>query len=172
MWTVVRFIERSSYGVGIVGAWLIVPLIGGMVYEVIARYVFNAPTFWAFEFGYMLMGASFLFGIAYALRERRHIRVDFLYDNLNPKQQALIDLFGYLLLLPVVWWTTWGLWGYAVNAYQLGEVSGVSAWNPVIWPFRATFVIGFAGLGLQATVETIKCVYVLLGKEIPGSVHE
>ena len=167
MWTIVRLIEWLSREIGRLGAWLVLPLTGAMVFEVLSRYVFKAPTFWAFEVAYMLMGASFMFGIAFALVERRHIRVDFVYANLGPKRRALVDLIGFLLLLPVVWWMTWGLWGYAWEAYLSGERTGESAWNPVIWPFRITFVVGFAMLGLQATVEMLKAVCVLMDKDVP-----
>ena len=168
MWGIVRAIEWLTRLFGLIGAWLAALLILAMVYEVLSRYLLGAPTFWAYEVGYMLMGASFMFGIAHALQLRRHIRVDFLYDNLSPKQQAAIDLAGFvLLLLPVVCWTTWGLGGYFHDAYRLGEVSGESAWNPVVWPFRLTFVAGFAIFALQILAEIIKCGYVLTGRDLP-----
>ena len=60
--------ERYVRLFGQVGAWIVVVLIGAMVYEVIARYFFGAPTQWAFEVAYMLMGTSFMLGIAYCLQ--------------------------------------------------------------------------------------------------------
>jgi len=168
MWTIIRSIEKITRFFGFVGAWIVVVLICAMVYEVLSRYLFRSPTFWAYEIGYMLMGASFMFGIAFALQMRRHIRVDFLYDSLSPKKQALIDIIGYLFfLLPMVVWTTWGLWGYFYDAYKVGEVSGESAWNPIIWPFRFTFVVGFALLAIQTVAEILKCILIFKGEEIP-----
>ena len=42
----------------------------------VARYLFNAPTQWAYEVGYMMMGTHALLGMAYTLREGGHIRID------------------------------------------------------------------------------------------------
>ena len=128
---------------GLIGGWIIVALILAMVYEVISRYFLNAPTKWAFEMAYMLMGTSFMFGMAWCLQMRRHIRVDFVYDHVSPRHRAIIDVVGFLLLLPMLLWLCAGLWDYFHQAYRVDEESGESAWNPIIWPFKYTFVMGF-----------------------------
>ena len=79
-----------------------IPLIVASCYEVFSRYVLGEPTFWAYEVGYMAMGTHFLIGLAYTLREREHVRVDFLYAHVSPRKRALIDAFTYVaLLLPL-----------------------------------------------------------------------
>jgi TRAP-type mannitol/chloroaromatic compound transport system permease small subunit len=167
---VIRAVEWLSTAVGNVGAWVIVPLVLSMVYEVAARHIFNAPTFWAYELGYMLAGSSYMFGIAYCLKQGAHIRVDFIYGQLSPKKKAVIDLVGYLvLLLPGLLWLDFGLYGYAVEAYEYGEVSGESAWNPVVWPFRSVWLIGFLVFTLQVFAEVLKCVLILIGKSPDGA---
>ena len=143
--------------IGTIGAWVLAPLIVSMVYEVISRHLLDAPTYWAYEVGYMLAGTIYMFGMAYCLRVGGHIRVDFIYDNLGTKGQAIVDIVGYLvLMLPVCIWVTYGLYEYAMEAYVAGEVSGESAWNPVIWPFRAIWVVGFVTLVLQGVAELLK----------------
>ncbi|MCH9675743.1 MAG: TRAP transporter small permease subunit [Gammaproteobacteria bacterium] len=150
-----------------VGGWLIAILIIAMVYEVIARYFLDAPTSWAFEMAYMLMGTSFMFGIAFCLQLKRHIRVDFVYDNVGDRGRAIIDLLGYVILVPMVVWLCAGLWSYFEEAYRVNELSGESAWNPIIWPFKFAFVIGFVLLLLQIIVEILKCVMALFGVSVP-----
>ena len=54
-----------------------IPLVGAVAYEVIARYVFHAPTVWSYDVTYMLYGALFMLGAAYALHKGAHIRTDF-----------------------------------------------------------------------------------------------
>ncbi len=166
----VRLIERVSGGFGVLGAIVIAPLVIATTYEVLARYLFNAPTIWAYELAYMAMGTNFLLGAAFTLRERGHIRIDVAYSNFPPRVQALIDVIGYLFLfLPVAWWLTWGLWKYAYYALLSGETSGESAWNPVIWPFRMIFFAGILLLSLQGVAELIKSVYTLLGRDFEST---
>ena len=127
----IQGIEAFSVFIGWIGAWVMAPLIVSMVYEVLARHLFNAPTFWAYEIGYMLAGTCYLFGMAYCMKRKGHVRVDFLYDRVGPKWRAIIDIFGYcVLLLPGALWVTWGLYEFAVEAYVSGEVSGEIGLEP------------------------------------------
>ena len=167
MWTVIRAIERLSRVFGYIGAWIIAPLIVSMVWEVISRRFFDAPTMWAYEMSYMLMGTSFIFGLAWTLRMRRHVRVDFLYDHVSLKKQSMIDLVGFAFLaLPATLLLLIGLWDFLVYAFERDLRSGQSAWNPVVWPFRAGFVIGFVLLLLQIISEILKCILVLMGHHV------
>ncbi len=172
MWMIIRPIEVVTKAFGYIGAWIVAPLMCAMVYEVFARKFFDAPTFWAYEISYMLMGASFMFGIAYTLQMRRHIRVDFLYDNVSLRVQALMDLVGFAgLIIPctiLLVFVDNGLIHYVQYAYENNELSGESAWNPVVWPFRVTFVIGMLLLLIQAVAEVLKCILVLMGQEVPA----
>ncbi len=48
--TTVRLIDRTvGEWSGKMFCWLIIPLVGGLTYEVIARYLFTAPTIWAYD---------------------------------------------------------------------------------------------------------------------------
>lgn len=168
IWAFINPCESLVRYAGYLSACLIPILAVLIVYEVISRYAFNAPTSWAFEVSYMLMGSSLMLAIAFCSQLRRHIRVDFLFDNVSLKKQAMIDGAGYILfLLPMVIWCAWGLWEYFLEAYKVNEQSGESAWNPIIWPFKFTFTFGFYLFALQTVVETIKCGLVLMGRDVP-----
>jgi len=169
MRALLKILDRISGTSGAVVAWLVIPLIGASCYEVFSRYVLNAPTLWAFEVGYMFMGTHFLIGMAYTLREGAHVRVDLLYARLSLRLQTLIDAFTYLaLVLPFSVWLTVGLWEKVLRAYASHERSGMSAFNPVIWPFRAVLCTAFALLALQALAQLIRCCMVLANRPLPG----
>jgi len=164
MGALLRAIERISGVSGETTAWLVVPLILATTYDVIARYAFNAPTEWAYEVGYMVMGAHALLGMAYTLREGGHIRIDAFTQRFSQTTKAIVDLLGYLIVLPCLCWVTWALWQYWFGALRSGELSGQSAWNPVIWPFRLIFFIAFVLLVLQIIAEVMKAVMYLAGR--------
>ena len=44
--TLTRALDAVTRGVGRVTAWLIIPMVASLVYEVTARYLFDAPTIW------------------------------------------------------------------------------------------------------------------------------
>jgi TRAP-type mannitol/chloroaromatic compound transport system permease small subunit len=159
-----RLIERISGLSGKTTAWLVLTLIAATVYDVVARYVFNAPTEWAFEIAYMAMGAHALLGMAFTLREGGHIRIDAFSQKFSQTAKALIDLVGYaVFVLPCLAWITWSLWDYWVKALITHELSGQSAWNPIIWPFKLVFFVAFVLLVLQILAEIINAILYLSG---------
>ena len=161
----VSAIERITDNIGRVAAWLVVLLALTTCYEVFSRYLLNAPTLWAYEVGYMATGSNFILGIAYTLRERGHIRIDVLYSRFSERTKAVVDIIGLaLFLLPATFWLSLKLWTYAYDAYLIGETTGESAWNPVVWPFRCIFFLGFVLLGLQGLVELLKSFKVIFDK--------
>jgi len=162
----VGLIERISHWVGVVAAWLLVPLVFAMVYEVIARYAFNAPTIWAYEIGYLMTGSGFLLGMAYALSRDAHIRIDVFSIRMSQRTRAIIDIVCYVgLLIPFLLALTQVLWRRALEAIASGEKSGQSAWNPVVWPFRTVFLAAFLLLILQVIAEIIKSARRLRSEE-------
>jgi TRAP-type mannitol/chloroaromatic compound transport system permease small subunit len=171
VWEFIKNVEWVTVRSGLVAASLI-PLLAFLItYEVISRYAFGAPTSWAFEISYMLMGISLMLGLAWCTLARKHIRVDFLYDQMPAKGKASVDLAGFVcLLLPILIWVTWALYVYFLEAYKVSEVSGESAWNPIIWPFKFSFAYGFFLFTMQVVVEAVKCVLTLSGRDVPAPV--
>ena len=99
----IGFIDRLSVWTGKWIAWVIIPNVLALVYEVVARYFFNSPTIWSYEVTYFLYGSHFLLGAAYVLFVDAHIRIDILTSRLSPRTRAKIDVAGYLILFfPVV----------------------------------------------------------------------
>ncbi len=163
MTRLVRAVDAVSRGCGVVAAVLVVLLIVLMMYDVVMRYAFGAPTLWAYDVNTFLMGAAFILSVGYALSHDAHVRVDLLHSAGRPRLKALVDLAGFALLLPIAAWIASGLWHYWLDAFLSGETSGSSAWNPVIWPFRLVLFLGFVAFTLQILAEMIKRAGTLAG---------
>src|SRR5574338_263607 len=86
-----RFTDRTGTWI----AWLNLPLVLVVSYEVIMRYVFNAPTIWVFDTAYMLYGTIFMLGAAYALHKGAHIRTDFFYERWSVRTKGMVDSISY-----------------------------------------------------------------------------
>jgi len=156
MQPLIRAIEAASEKIGILGSLLIIPLVLSTCYEVFARYLFDAPTIWAYEIGYMLTGSHFLLGLAFTLRAGEHIRIDIFSGKFSQRTRALIDLAGYTVLVPMLIWLTLALSRYFYTGYVSNEKSGQSAFNMPVWPFRLVFFAAFLLLTLQVLAEVLK----------------
>jgi TRAP-type mannitol/chloroaromatic compound transport system permease small subunit len=151
-------IDRFSTLVGKTFAWSIVALTGVVVYEIVVRYAFRAPTTWAYDVSYMLYGTLFMMAGAYALSRNGHVRGDFLYRRMPPRRQATLDLALYILFFfpGIIALMVSGL-PFFLDSYAQNERSMFSPTGPVIWPFK--FLIPLAGLLLllQGLVEVVRC---------------
>ena len=152
----VNRIERITTNIGIIAALTLVPLILTTTYEVLARYIFDAPTIWAYEVGYMLTGTHFLLGMAYTLQQGQFIRIDIFSQDMSVKTRAFIDLCAYSVILPLMMWLTYGLTAYLISGFIKNERTGQSAMNMAVWPFRVVFLIAFTILALQVYAEFMK----------------
>src|SRR6266567_1869587 len=90
-------VDEISAWVGKTAGWCIFILTFTTSYEVFARYVFRAPTEWAFDAAYMLYGTLFMLAGAYTLSRNAHVRGDFIYRAWPPRRQAMMDLVLYVL---------------------------------------------------------------------------
>src|SRR3990172_7095920 len=157
---IVRVIDKFTDTTGTWIAWLNVPLVLAVAYEVIARYAFNAPTIWSFDVTYMLYGTIFMLGAAYALHKGAHIRTDFFFEKWSIRTRGVIDSGAYivfffpsfLLFLFVSWDEGW-------YAFVINETSEQTPWRPILWPFKMVVPLTCVLLLIQGISETIKCVY-------------
>lgn len=153
-------IETVSTATGWIAGWLIVPMTIAVSYEVAARYVFNAPTKWAYDVTYMLYGAQFMLAAAYTLLKGGHIRTDVFYDRWSAKTRATIDAVSYVLFFfPGMLFILYAGTVEARQAWAINERAG--GWP--IYPFKAVIPVTAALLLLQGLSELIKCGRVLRG---------
>lgn len=160
MSTIIVGIDTFSLWVGRAIAWLTLPLIGVMVYEVFARYYFTAPTMWAYDISRMLYGGAFVLGAAYALSKGVHIRSDFLYRKWSVRTQGRIDAALYLVcFFPAMLVLLYVSTDWAWNSLSRGERGTDTAWMPLLGPVKSTLPFGVAFLILQGISETLKSLH-------------
>jgi TRAP-type mannitol/chloroaromatic compound transport system permease small subunit len=157
---VIRGIDWVTDRSGKVLAWLCFPLILALVYEVTARYLFKAPTEWAYDVTYMLYGTIFMLGAAFTLLKKAHIRTDLFYNKWTPRTQGFIDTVMYLLLyFPGIIFFLVAGWDYAAHSWVTGEHTSLSPWRPIIYPFKAVIPVTAFLLLVQGVSELLKSVY-------------
>jgi TRAP-type mannitol/chloroaromatic compound transport system permease small subunit len=101
----------------------------------------------------------FLFGAAWVLQIKAHIKVDVIQNMLPLRTQLILDLiywivFFFPFLFVMIWW---GI-KLAINMTIAGEISNTSQWLEPIWPWRWVIPVGFLLLLLQAVAEFIRII--------------
>jgi len=156
----VRVIDKFTDTTGVWVAWLNIPLVLAVAYEVFARYLFNAPTIWSFDVTYMLYGTIFMLGAAYALHKGAHIRTDFFYEKWTDKTKGMVDSISYLVFFfPSLVMLLAASFGEAWYAFTIGEMSEQTPWRPILWPYKSVVPLTCVLLMVQGVSETIKSVY-------------
>jgi TRAP-type mannitol/chloroaromatic compound transport system permease small subunit len=157
---VVRIIDRFTDTTGVWISWLNLPLVLAISYEVIARYVFGAPTIWSFDVTYMLYGTIFMLGAAYALHKGAHIRTDFFYEKWSVQTRGMVDSISYVVFFfPSLVMLLAASGSEAWSAYVIGETSEQTTWRPILWPYKSVVPATCVLLMVQGVSETIKSVY-------------
>lgn len=128
-----------------------------MLYEVAARYFFNAPTIWAFDIAYMSNAAIFLLGNAWVLKQNQHIAIALLHGRLSRAIRITLDFVaGVGVIFPLFLLLAFKAGQHTLRAWQTGEVEMVSPWGPLMWPFYAVFTLGLLGFALQIPASFLK----------------
>ncbi|MCB2190157.1 MAG: TRAP transporter small permease subunit [Deltaproteobacteria bacterium] len=148
MLTFSRVVRSLNKVMGMIAAPLIGLVAAVVLYEVIVRYFFHAPTSWAQEVCEYLLCALVMFGTGYTLSHYGHTRVDILYSHMSDKARARVEIFvGVLLIivtLPIIWMGS----KVAIQAFVVGDTSSSAAALP-LGPAKATVPLGAIFLLLQ-----------------------
>ncbi len=153
-------IDLFSRWVGRTVAWLTVPLMLAMVYEVFVRYAFTAPTVWAYDISRMLYGSLFIIGAGYALSKGVHIRSDFLYRNWSVRTQGRIDTALYVVCyFPAMLIFLWVASQWAWVALDRAERGMDTAWMPMLGPIKSCLPLGILLLVVQGVSELLKSIH-------------
>ncbi|GBD41679.1 hypothetical protein HRbin39_01063 [bacterium HR39] len=157
---VVDGIDRFTTATANIVSWIVVIMVGALVYEVTMRYLFNAPTIWAYDITYMTYGAHFMLGSAYALLRGAHIRTDIFYQNWSDRTKGMVDALLYLLFFfpGMFFYLTMG-WNEFVHSYTIGERSDVSPWRPYLWPLKGVIPLAILLMMVQGVSEFLKSVW-------------
>ena len=146
---VTQFIDRFTIKQGEFSSLLALPLLVVVLYEVIMRYLFNAPTIWGFELTTFIYGIHYMLGLAYCDVHGGHVRVDIFTSQLPIRFQAIIGIITTtIFFMPVMIYMTIASWKYAWISIAGREVNSTS-WAPPIYPVKALMALSFTFLLIQ-----------------------
>ncbi len=123
-------------------------------YEVVARYLFDAPTIWAYDLSLFLFGYIAALGGAYAQQKRSHINVDILYLLVSPKVKNIFNIISFSLgvfFLVIVF--KMGLLKF--NEALEFDYRRQSEWAPVMWHFWLMLCVASSVFTMQLIRDII-----------------
>lgn len=151
-----RAIDTLNEKIGFYASYLILPLIGVVVYEVFMRYGLNSPTTWAFELTVFLYGLHYSIALGYAHKHNTHVSIDVFEARLSPKPRLILRILTNLcLFVPAIGLLTYHTGALAASSWQQWEHAS-SSWAPAIYPYKTLMAIGFLLFFLQGIAKLIQ----------------
>jgi len=139
-----RGFDKFADFIGSITSITMILMILNVFYDVIMRYFFRSSQIAMQEMQWHLFSVIILIGIAYTLKEDGHVRVDLVYDKLNPRKKAMINMFGSIIfILPIAILVGLSSIDNAVDAFQSMEQSRDPGGLPYRWIVKALIPLSF-----------------------------
>lgn len=160
-----QFLDPFVETIGRAVSWIWLVLMGVIVFNVCARYLFGQGRIEFEEIQWHLYSVGFLLALGYGVTTDSHIRVDVLHERFSERVQVWIDLYGLILLVMpfVLLMLIYGV-PFVVDSYNRSEVSASPGGLPLRWIIKSVLVIGFGILAL-ATVSRLSRLAAYLAQD-------
>ncbi len=166
-----RAFDKFADFIGNLTGVLMVLMMLNVFYDVVMRYFFNTGSIGMQEMEWHLFSAVILLGVSYSLKEDGHVRVDVIYDNLNHKKKAMINIIGTVFfLIPFAALIGFGSLEFVYEAFETSEISGDPGGLTHRWIIKAFVPGSMALLGVVAIGFIIKNINIFRG--VHGLEHE
>ena len=158
MQALVRFSDRLNQFIIFIGskaAWLIIPLVGITIWDVITRKIIPFQLFITSIFGdalnstklqemeWHLHTALFTLCIGFGYLRNAHVRVDLIRERQKPKVQGWIEFLGCtIFLIPYFCVVIFFAYDFALKSYIQGEISASLVGLPHRWIIKSFLVAG------------------------------
>jgi C4-dicarboxylate transporter DctM subunit len=148
-------IDKLISGTGFLAALLIFGISLFVFVNSVSRFAgFSLP--WLFDMTTFSMVIMAFIGAGYALREKAHVKVDLVRVHVSEPIGHLLDIFVYMVCLFFFVIIGWTGWEWALDSYQIGQVSATSVLKIPLWTITVAIPLGCVLLVLQTFVWIFK----------------
>lgn len=160
----VRIIDAGARGLRFLGAAALVFMALSVFYDTMMRYLFLAPTSWSLEINSFLVAFIAFIPAAHVLRDRQHLRIGLIQDQLTGMPAKLVGTLIGLCGMAFCTVLTWRGGLIAYDAWLYDERMSTVLGTPMVLPY-SLIPIGFGMLGLAFLANTLET---LAGVERPA----
>ena len=146
---ILKPVEIASYGFAVC-----VAIIG---FEVVMRYLFNAPRIWVQDMVVMLTGGCFAIGGIAVLYEGAHIRITAIYDNVSEGVRVWLDLLAAIVAATYLALISFGAWVNARHSIRLNETTGTSWDSPLPMVLKSVLLVSAVLMAVIALTQVFRC---------------
>lgn len=149
-------IDKINRFIGNTVAWLVVLMVFGTLYNVVARYFFGSFSIPLGEAVAIMNAMVFLLAAPLLLYLDQHVRVDVFYGRLSVRHQAVVDFLGTLfLLLPLCAFILYYSWQYVKNSWSQLEESSATGGLPALYLVKSLIIVVAVMLILQGISQLV-----------------
>jgi len=163
-------IDTLNEYIGKFAKYILIAILFCLMFEVIARYVFNNPTIWAQDICKQALVALGSLGGGYALLYNQHVRVDVFYGSWSDKTRAIVDIctcaLYMLFLVLLVYQTTIS----CIDSWNFGERMP-TVFAPPLYYIKTVIPVGAFLLLLQAISKLIHDIQTVVTGKSEGLKH-
>jgi TRAP-type mannitol/chloroaromatic compound transport system permease small subunit len=157
-----KSIDTLSEYIGRMTALALIFLTVLIVYDALSRYLFHAGSIALQELEWHLFDLIILLGIAYALKEGAHVRVDIFYAHFSAKTQAIVNILSQLFfILPFSVLIIYVGFDFVMQSFVQLEGSCDPGGLPYRYLIKSVMIISFVFVILQSLSELVKGIKVL-----------
>jgi TRAP-type mannitol/chloroaromatic compound transport system permease small subunit len=157
------FLDRIITRIGEWAAWLLLPTVGVILFDVITRRFFVLGSTKLQEGEWHLHTALFTLCLGYAYLKDAHVRIDLVRERLHLRTKWWIELFGCLLfLLPYCVLILYYGYHFVSVSFEQNEVSAAMTGLSHRWMIKAFVPAGFlflAGAGICVLLRRIVLLF-------------
>ena len=134
--------------------------------DVFMRLVFKKPIAGVTEYATIILMYGAYFGISYTLIHGKHMQMGALYEKLQGRKKAVINIIMYALIVFVFIVFVRAGWDTLIHSIQSGEIMQASV-KVYRWPGRLAVFAGSILMAAQGAIYTVDAVISLItGKEV------
>jgi len=159
-----EFLDRFVVLIGRIGAWMTIPLMVVIVFDVITRRFFVLGSTKLQEGEWHFHAILFLLCIGFTYIKDAHVRIDLVRERLSVTAQRWIELIGCLFfLLPYCVIVFWFSLTFVESSWNVGEASDSATGLPYRWAIKAFLPVGFFVMILAGVTVALRKFIELFG---------
>ena len=172
MRTAIKGLEWLVEQMGGLARFCVLVLVLLVATNVILRYLFSIGPVSLQELEWHLVSPIALLGLAYSMKHRADVRIDFLYERFSVRGQAVVDVVASLLTVAIGAIIAWLALNYVSHSYQLGEGSPDPGGLGMRYMLKAFIPLGFFLLVIQGVADMLRGLVQFFEPEDPVELPE